>query len=198
MAFEYLEDIGRTIDSLKGQQTELQNVIGSFVEDTIMQARENLLDNPAHEATGNLAQSIEPQFTIEDSVYTVDILAASYWDFINSGVNGVQNNFGAPYSFKTIFPSEEMIDAFTGRGTELEGWMRAKNITELVYFDNNKEDFVRKELITDSDFESAAFVLARAVKKKGILPNHFMDRAFNEETLKRFDELILDAIEKLL
>ncbi len=198
MAFEYLDDIGESIKILEGSDNEFMTRLKDFTELQIGLARQYLLEDPEHNATGALAQSIEPEFRIENDNIEVDILANDYWDFINSGVNGLQRQFGSEYSFKSLNPSPDMVDAFAGTGSELGGWMKAKAITELVYYDNNLQDFVRKELVTDSDYRGAAFVFARAVKRNGIEPNNFMDRAFNEEALNKFDELILDAIENKL
>lgn len=198
MAFEYLENIGDSIKILDGSDNQFLNRLKDFTELKIGLAKQYLLEDPERQATGALSQSIEPVFTVEDGEVEVDILANDYWDFINSGVNGVQRQFGSEYSFKSLNPSPDMVDALAGTGSELGGWMKTKNITELVYYDNSLQEFVRKELVTDADYKSAAFVFARAIKRHGIEPNNFMDRAFNEETLNQFDELILDAIENRL
>lgn len=192
MAFEYLENIGESIKVLDGSSKSFQKELKDFTELKIALARDYLLEDPNREGTGTLAASIEPEFFIDaGNSIGINILANDYWDFVNSGVNGVLNKFGAPYSFQTLNPSRKMVDAFAG----FDGWMASKGITELVYYDTNLDQMVRKELITDEDFRGAAFVFARAVKRNGIEPNDFIDRAFNEEAVNEFEQLILDALE---
>lgn len=198
MAFEYLENLGEAQDALKFTQgSELQSRFSEFVMMRIGLAKEALENgSPSRYATGGLSQSIEPEFFIDGEMIGVEVFAADYWDFINQGVNGIENSWGSEYNFKTLYPSEGMIDAFAGTGG-LEGWMKTKGITELQYYSQDGE-LVVKDLVTDNDFRSAAFVFARAVKKKGIEPNGFMDLAFGDEVLDRFDEFLLDAIENIL
>lgn len=198
MAFEYLDNIGKAKDELQfSNGGELQKTFSEFVLMRIGIARDILESgNPSHNATGALASSIEPDFYIDEDGIGVEVLANDYWDFINQGVNGVENAFGSEYSFRTLNPSEDMIDAFAGTGG-LEGWMKTKGITSLRYVDEEGE-LVVKDLVTDNDFRSAAFVFARSVKENGIQPNHFMDEAFGEDALDKFEEFILDAIENIL
>lgn len=197
MAFEYLENLGRAkqLFELTGQ-SPLQTVMKDFAETQITLAKNELVNgNPPHNATGALAQSIAFTLNIGE-VVTIDFLMNDYWDFINEGVNGVQNNFGSPYSFRSLNPSREMVDAIMGVGS-LDGWIRAKGIRDLIYVDNDG-NLVIKDLVTDSDFRSAAYVFARAVKRNGIQGNNFINNVFNEKAIQKFEEEILKAIEKRL
>jgi hypothetical protein len=197
MALEYLNNIGRTKDALKLEPSSpFQQVLKDWAETRIAVAIEALISGyPPHEATGSLAQSIAFQFN-NDTELSLEFLMNYYWDFVNSGVNGVERSYGAPYSFKTINPSPTMVDAIQGVGG-LDGWIRAKNIKSLTYT-NQFNETITEELVTDDDFRGAAYVFARAIKKKGIEGNHFIDIAFSEEAMVELEEQILDEFEKLL
>lgn len=204
MALEYLENIGRARDLFElDSESPVQTIMKDFAEMQIELSRQSLSKgSPRHWATGSLAQSISFKLNFENEV-SIDFLMNDYWDFINSGVQGVsggaqtyENAFGQEYAFKHLFPSREMIDAFVGAGS-LDGWMKAKNITQLVYTDADGDQQVR-DLVTDEDFRSAAFVFARGVKKRGIDGNRFIDAVFNEQALDKFENEIIKAIEKAL
>lgn len=205
MPLEYLDNIGRTKQAFKLEpDSPFQQILKAFAEDKITKAKTALVNGePSHNATGALAQSIGFQIDFGD-VITIDFLMNDYWDFINSGVNGVERQVGATpnaegivQSFKSINPSPKMIDAMTGEAGGLDGWIRAKNITALIYINQDGQQIVN-ELVTDEDFKAAAFVFARGVKKRGIEPNHFIDDVFTEEELDDLEQKLLDEIDKLL
>jgi len=197
MSLDYLKNIGRAKDFFDTtKESALMKTMKSFATLQIELSKEALTKgNPPHEATGSLAQSIGFNITIGNQI-SLDFLMNDYWDYINAGVNGVQNSFGAPYSFKSINPSPDMVDSFLGVGG-LDGWIRAKGIQDVVYTDKDGKQVVN-ELVTDEDFKQAAFLFARGVKKKGIIGNHFIDNVFNEEALEKFELEIMKAIENLL
>lgn len=197
MALEYLNNIGRTKDALKMEPSSpFQKVIKEWSETRIAVAIDSLTKGSIpHDATGSLAQSIAFQFN-NGKEMSLEFMMNYYWDFINSGVNGLERSFGSPYSFKTINPSPAMVDAIQGVGG-LDGWIRAKNIKSLTYT-NEFGEIITEELVTDDDFRGAAYVFARAIKKKGIEGNHFIDIAFDEEAMVELENKILDEIEKLL
>lgn len=197
MAFEYLENLGKAKElfELTGQ-SPVQTIMKDFAELQIGLAKQALINgNPPHNATGALAQSIG--FTVNfGQEVSIDFLMNDYWDFINEGVNGVQNNFGSPYSFRSLNPSPDMVDAIVGTGG-LDGWIRAKGIRELIYIDKDG-DLIIKDLVTDEDFRAAAFVFAKGIKRNGIEGNNFINDVFNEKAIQRFEEEIFKALNKRL
>jgi hypothetical protein len=197
MPIKYLENIGRAKSFFDTkQETGLMTVMKSFATMQIELSKKALTQgSPSHKATGSLAQSIGFKININETI-SLDFLMNDYWDFINQGVNGLQNSFGSAYSFKSLNPSPEMVDSFVGT-SGLDGWIRAKNIQDIVYTDKDGNQVV-KQLITDADFRSAAYVFARGVKKNGILGNHFIDNVFNEKALEKFESEIIKAIENIL
>ncbi len=197
MSLAYLENIGKAKDMFRvTPNSPFESLMKDFAElQTALAVEELQKGNPPHYATGSLAQSITFRISLGDEI-GIEFLMNDYWDYINEGVNGVQNNFGAPYSFKTLNPSPLMIDAFQGVGS-LDGFIRAKNIHQLVYVNEFNETIV-EDLVTDDDFRRAAFVFARATKRDGIEGNNFINNVFNEEALDKFEQEILKAIAGIL
>ena len=198
---EDLKIFGKARDFYRTEpETGLMSVMKSWATLQIALSKEALINGtPPRDATGALAQSISFKINIEPKI-SLDFLMLEYWDFINSGVNGVKNQFGAPYSFETLNPSPDMVDAFVGVGG-LDGWIRAKNIKELIYDKTDEEGNVTevvKTLITDEDFRSAAYVFARGTKANGIIGNHFVDNVFNEEALEKFEIEIMKSLDHLM
>ncbi len=197
MALEYLKTIGRAKELISEvAQSPVGEVTKMFATNMIQRMKDQLA-SANRNANGSLSQSLS--FEIEQGEgrsFTIEFLANEYWDFINSGVNGVERNFGSPYSFKTLNPSPEMLDSFTGTGS-LRGWMAARGITTLSYINKDGKN-INKSLSTEKDFEQAAWVFAKAVKRNGIRPTAFLDDTFNEEALEKFEDDIFEAFEKML
>lgn len=197
MALEYLENIGRTKDAFNmTPESPFQKIIQEWSETRISIAIDQLMKSqPTRYATGSLAKSIE--FKVENGKsVSIDFFMNYYWDFINSGVNGIERQHGSPYSFRTVNPSRKMVDALVGVGS-LDGWIRAVGIRSLTYV-NEFNERITEQLVTEDDFRGAAYVFARAVKMKGIEPNPFFDVAFSEEAFEDLENKLLDEIDKLL
>jgi len=102
--------------------------------------------------------------------FTSDVEYAAY---INKGVSGIKKKYPTPFSFKGgDMPSKGHVDA-------IRKWMQAK---PLRLRDPETGEFVKA---TKARKKSAAFAIARSIRRKGIEPTYFMDDA------------ILDGIEKL-
>ena len=60
-------------------------------------------------------------------------------------------------------------------------FIKRRNIQSLTW--NSNEGQVTKILQTASDYKGAAYVLAKATKKRGIKPSYFMDETFTQESI---------------
>lgn len=193
---EYLKTVGEA----KKMISEVGNSpIGElskvFAEDMIQRMKDQLSEQDRN-ASRSLSQSLTFNFELEGKELTVEFLANDYWDFINSGVNGLERSFGSAYSFRTLNPSPAMLDSFTGT-TSLRGWMAARGITSLSYT-NKDGEYISKQLSTEKDFEQAAYVFARSVKKNGIKPSNFLDNSITPEALEKFQDEIFNAFNNML
>ena len=159
---DFLEQSGRAKDSLRFRsKSATEQIIVDWVEERTAIAREKL-EEYDREGSGALKNSVRPDTKDLETEGIVEILAEDYWDYINSGVNGVQNNFGAKYSFKTLKVGRNMKDAFTR------------------FIQNNGITPFEPEM----SYDELAYVLATSTKRDGIKSTPFMDEAFDEASIK--------------
>lgn len=97
-------------------------------------------------------------------------LNKDYWRFIQSGVNGYENNVGSPYSFKK------------GGGRipvkPLQEWIAKRNLRVTVKAGVKGK---AKGLAIDKQRKSLAFAIGTSVKKQGIKPRPFTDKIMTKE-----------------
>ncbi len=127
--------------------------------------------------SGTLAKSILPM-PLENigTVYKLEITGPEYADFIDQGVNGIERSFGSVYSFQNLHPSRGMIDG-------LMEWNKTTGRTV--------PNQAHPEIQT---YEQLAFVTAVNVKKHGIKPSHFTDKAFGQDSEKELAKAIELAV----
>lgn len=123
-------------------------------------------------SSGDLADSILAlDVELLGTVYTVAIEAKKYADFINSGVDGWAKSRGAPFSFKTkgVDPDGPMVKS-------IKKWL----VREGAISRNTKKAVSTREgkraKITDTNTK-AAVTAAYMIKRQGIAPTHFWDKA---------------------
>ena len=193
---DFLKGLGTLKDDLRTMaDTPVGKVVHDFESYIVFESQANLKEAGRY-ASGELSQSIEPVSDItEEGKYTVRFYADYYWAFNDQGVNGVYNNFGAPFSFKTLNPSSSMVDSFMGVGKQ--NWLASKGIKSLNYIDKQGNQIV-KNLVTDSDYRGAAYVLARGTKSKGIQPTYYLTSLFSDERIDKLVDDIGDALTKMI
>ena len=177
----------------------VNNILNKYALEFIENAQKNLIKKNAI-STGELSSSLTFIVKEANNNYTISIgylkedKAAKYYDFINKGVNGVENNRSSPYSFKTKFPGRAMM-------TNILVWLRSaknKSRNEDQKKGLSKLQGKRKNLskIVDKtkDLKSAAFAISTAIKKKGIKPTFFFDDAIT----KTFGDNFIKTVGKAL
>ena len=174
--FDWLgSKFGTATENLRREAgSDVDKILLSWVRQRIKVGQEEL-ESDDRNGTGALSASLGSDITSTNEETIVKVLAEDYWDFINSGVNGVQNNFGAPYSFKTLGVGTEMKQAFTE-------FIQVRGI-------------VPRE--PNMSYESLAYVLARATKVKGIRATPFMDEAFSNESIKELAERLGKTVKRI-
>ena len=172
---DFLNGTGTLRDELKFKADSLVNqTIFDWVEERTEVARDKL-DEDGRNGSGALGNSVRVDGKdLKDGV--VHVLAEDYWDYINSGVNGVQNNFGATYSFRSLGVGRDMKESF-------KRFIQERGIAPRE---------------PEMSFDSLAYVLARATKKKGIKPTSFMDEAFSDEAVKDLSVRLGKQIVKII
>ena len=99
--------------------------------------------------------------------------------FIYWGVNGTERNHRSPFSYKDKAPPIDPIMQ----------WMKVK---PLRLRDEESGKFIKQ---TESRLRSAAYVIAQAIKRKGIASLKYYEIAY-ESTLAKWSKILADAIAK--
>lgn len=187
MAVKDFDWLGKTTDKLRDN---LRAKAGTKVEETIaiwvrerIEVAQSVLDepkgsNPSRDsnATGSLRASIRPKDLITNGEEVlVEVIAEDYWDRLNQGVNGTARSWGSPYSFDSM----GLTDEFRNR---IKTWVRDRGITP-------------KEPEMSQD--DLAYVIAKSVRKKGVMPVHFMDEGFSEEAIKDLADRLGKTVKRI-
>ena len=194
MIKEYLKQFGTEREEIRTSPNSiLGQVLEQFAKDTVEEMKDAV-----RYGSGNLQRSIgyEP-IKFEDGKFVINFLADDYWDYLNSGVDGVQQSAGAipnvkdgvVQSFKTLNPSPKMVEAFGGGANygkngeqgNMQNWMASKGI-----------------IADDGDYNSLAYILARGTKRHGIKPSNFVNDAFSEQRIEKMEQLLLDKLNEIL
>lgn len=136
--------------------------LDSVNEDAINLARE-LIAKQSKSQSGTIAQSIIAMpiskngssfsFTIEGDIALL---------FIDAGVNGLQQSFSSPYSFKTASPNGAMAEA-------IREWIPSAGVQ--LPSDN---PYIKT-------FDQLSWAIAAGIKKKGLKPKPFIEESFGED-----------------
>lgn len=126
--------------------------------------------------SGSLSQSVSPlPVSVNGNLYTIEIQADDYYDYVNQGVNGITQSWGSDYNFKNPVPSYSHAQA-------IKEWIPSSGI-------------VAKEGQT---YDELAFAIAASTKQHGIEPTNFMDKAFGEKSQKELAESVGFALGKAI
>ena len=135
--------------------TDFEKVLGRFAEDVNNAAKRELGSRKIgkNRSYGVASRSLQKSLTYSLKGGRVSFGSPlPYAAFIHWGVNGTRKNRNAPYSFRSKQPPMEPI---------LQ-WMKAKP----VRLRDASGKFVKQ---TESRLRSAAFLIARSIKRKGIV-----------------------------
>jgi hypothetical protein len=131
---------------------EFEKVLDRFADD-VNNAAKNVLGSRRigkNRNYGVASRSLQKSLTYSISDGRVSFGSPNpYHAFIHWGVNGTRKNRNAPYSYKYETPGRKHVDA-------IEKWMKVKPVQAR----DVKGRFAKRR--------SAAFLIARAVKRKGI------------------------------
>ena len=121
---------------------------------------------PEKDATGNLRQSIKFQVNIIGNTFSVSVLLADYYKYVDQGRKpGTQP------------PVEPILK-----------WLQVKNTLGL----KTKND----KPLTDSGLRSVAFLIARSIKGKGIAPTNFFTKTVNDGRMDDLKKTLSNAMKR--
>ena len=184
MALEYLDKIGKAKDQLKNiADTPVGEVLYQFANDSIQKMRAI-----APTSSGTLKQSLIWQPVNEEGKQGIDFIADDYWDYVNSGVDGIgqsagalPNKYGTTYSFSQPAKTSSIGMSFK---QSIQTWIIERGI---------KPDYD-----DDASYESLTYVIMQSIKKFGIKPRPFVNNVLNEKTFAELEKNIADAFLKMV
>jgi hypothetical protein len=182
-------------DDIKLNKTA--QVLVDMAEYVITQAQKNL-DKSGSVTSGQLADSMTARdIEINGSKMSIDVEILDRYDFLNSGVKGVESGTGK-YSFKTKRPS-------IGMKNSIKSWLKTRGRRALKYKAISKTERKDKRIAkmrSEADTqEGLAWAVATSIKKKGIKATKFFtnavkatERKFKKEIAAGFKLDIIDNI----
>jgi hypothetical protein len=122
--------------------------------------------------SNSLAESIQfEQVKFFGGVYSVDINVLDYYKFVNKGVKGTQGGPNSPYAFKNNFVSKSFM-------LSIRKWIIRHGLK------SNSKPAKRNPLGTEAKTKNftestnaMAYAVATSIKKKGLKPTGFWDKA---------------------
>jgi hypothetical protein len=136
-------------------------------------------------STGNLSSSIAAvNPTKSGSLVSIDIEMNTYGRFVNKGVKGTRSGSSlAGYRFRNENPSRNMV-------TAIESWIKQAHITTRnvrKYSPYGRHETKKRSVAQLS--RSSAYAISVMVKRKGLKPTGFFDKAVDRAQKKYGDRL---------
>jgi len=164
----FLETVGHNKNDFKPAKllSQVFLIAGSIVEE----AQKNLNKSNSN-STGELSESIEMSDPIQEgNIFRCDVTMLYYGNFINKGVKGVKSgSSNAGYSFKNLGVSKAFITSLEQGRSKAEAKITSTNTSKTIS-QNEKKNAKVSEV-------SSAWGAAVNIKKKGIKPTGFIDKA---------------------
>lgn len=113
--------------------------------------------------SGTLAQGVHALPIVHSGTsYSFEIHAPDYADFVDKGVNGVEQTRGSIYSFKSSHPSKKHVAA-------IMQWIPVAGLTL-------RDGHPKKD-----PYKAMAYAVATSVKQKGLKATPFMEHSFGKD-----------------
>ena len=164
----FLETVGHNKNDFKPAKllSQVLLIAGSIVKE----AQVNLNKSNSN-ASGVLSDSLDiSDPTQEGSVFKCEIKMQYYGQFVNKGVKGVKSGISnAGYSFKNLYVSKDFITSLERSRSKAGAKITSTNTSKTIS-QNEKKNAKVSEV-------SSAWGAAVNIKKFGIKPTGFMDKA---------------------
>lgn len=136
----------------------IARVLWDFGNEMQKELRENLISKDAY-VNGLLADSIDFSTKVMGTTMTFRLSLEDYWDYVNKGVNGTEQNRNSPYSYSSI---------------------KAPPPSKLARWGLNR-GIVRGA----KEAKSFGFAVSKSIQKKGTKGNKFYDEVVTKDRLKK-------------
>lgn len=166
----------------------MEALLALYIGEFLTAAANNLQASDST-TTGALEESLSFNITPTGRGYLVDFTALDYYKFVDKGVRGAgksTKNQTSPYRFKYITPSKSHVEA-------IKKWITANNLTAQVTDIKRWGAAGREFKGTNMPLQSAAWLVARNIKRKGLTATNFWTKAF-DETFADFGQTMSAAL----
>jgi hypothetical protein len=136
--FDFLEEFGVSVGEAEQPQSVYEKFILTVGNQVTADLREYIQQNASN--TGALAQSV---VYFPTGALSFEIQADDYYKFVDQGVNGIAQNQGSAFSFKTPFVSYNMAKA-------IQEWKGLDMSHAFAIATNIKQRGLKAKHITDS------------------------------------------------
>lgn len=165
--------LGKPRTFQEAANNSINEVITAWLTASIEQSKE-ILESEGRNATGATGASLRPNITTSGRDMLVQVVADDNAKFLDQGVNGLQNNRGSIYSFRSARPSRNMAKA-------IQDWIPAKGYSLPQGF---------------KSFEQFSYAIATNVKKRGIEATGFISDVFNDESIDELAKAINEVLKE--
>jgi hypothetical protein len=171
--------------------SKLEEALVKFAEGISAAMKSNLDETNDYMKSSQLRQSIAVlPVEVMGTSYTAVIEGANYAFFVNSGVNGLTRKFGSPFSFKTRFPSPDMVKS-------LSTWISRKGIPLKTRYSQTRQLSKKARATAQIDEKTKmATAFAFGIKQKGLKPTLFIDNAITDAEIVKMQTAIANFYEK--
>lgn len=153
----------------------MEAMLAEYIGEFLTAAANNLNQNDSI-SSGALGESLTFEVIPSGGGYVVNFKALDYYKFVDKGVQGVgpgNKNSTSPYRFKFANPSKSHVQA-------IQKWITDNNLTSQV-IDVRRWGGVGREVKGGRmPLKSAAWLVARSIKRKGLKATNFWQDAFDK------------------
>ena len=172
---------GESLREDVAELSELEKELSNYITTFLTTASDNL-NKTNSITTGELDRSLDFELIKNKNGYLINFKALEYYKFVDKGVRGAgssRKNSTSPYSFKYINPSKSHVEA-------IKKWIQDNNLTAQVTDIKRWGTYKNREAKARSmPLQSAAWLVARNIKRKGLSATNFWSDAF-DQTFKDF------------
>lgn len=167
----------------------LEKIFVQYGAEFALRVRE-LLNQKNNIGSGGLADSTDPEVTIEGSTATLRIRLNDYYDFVNKGVKGVKSSKNAPnspYSFKNYGVPDSMkasLKKYINSGKAKVRTVR-RDKAYGIGGERKGKRFTEEQTQVNT--------LGYMIKRFGVKKSGYLDQAF-KEVFEGYEEVIAEAV----
>jgi len=180
---------GESLREDVAELSELEKELSNYITTFLTTASDNL-NKTNSVTTGELDRSLDFELIKNKNGYLINFKALEYFKFVDKGVRGKgssEKNQTSPYKFRFINPSKSHVEA-------IKKWIQDNNLTAQVTDITRWGTYKNREAKARSmPLQSAAWLVARNIKRKGLSATNFWSDAF-DQTFKDFGQKMSAAL----